>query len=63
MKNFTEKPRIYIKLIIAIYLQLKFELILTDNKSAIDKEISTFSNGRQLEYREGLSSFIKVWLI
>jgi hypothetical protein len=35
-KNLTEKPRIYVKLLIAIELQLKFELILICNKVEID---------------------------
>ena len=32
----TEKPGIYVKLLLAMYLQLKFELILTCTKAAIN---------------------------
>ena len=35
-KNLTEKPRIYVKLLIAMFLQLKFEFILICNKADID---------------------------
>ena len=35
-KNFTEKPGIYLKLLLAMYLQLKFSLILTYTKGAMD---------------------------
>ena len=41
-----------------MYLQLKFELILTCNKAVIDKEISIFNNGHHLERRVGLSETI-----
>jgi hypothetical protein len=34
-KNLTEKPRIYVKLLIAMQLQLKFEFILIWNKAEI----------------------------
>ena len=35
-KKFIEKPRIYVKLLLAMQLQLKFELILTYTKAAMD---------------------------
>jgi hypothetical protein len=35
-KNFTEKLRIYVKLLIAMYLQLEFELILIYNKATMN---------------------------
>jgi hypothetical protein len=35
-KNLTDKPKIYVKLLIAILLQLKFEFILICNKAEID---------------------------
>jgi hypothetical protein len=37
-KNFTEKPRKYVKLLIAMQQQLKFELILIYNKATIDNK-------------------------
>ena len=36
IENFTEKPGIYVKLLIAMWLQLKFELIFTYTKAAMD---------------------------
>ena len=35
-ENFTEKPGIYVKLLLAMQLQLKFELILTYTTAAMD---------------------------
>jgi hypothetical protein len=35
-KNFTEKPRTIVNLLIVMLLQLKFELILIYNKAAMD---------------------------
>ena len=35
-KNFQKKTRTYAKLLLAMYLQFKFELILTYTKAAMD---------------------------
>jgi hypothetical protein len=35
-KNFKKNTRTYAKLLLAMYLQLKFELILTYTKAAMD---------------------------
>ena len=35
-ETISQKPRIYVKLLIVMYLQLKFEFILIYNKAAMD---------------------------
>ena len=41
------------KLLIAMYMQITFELILTSNKAPIDnlKKTTIFSNGRHFKWR------------